>query len=134
MDDAFHFDGFCTESPSYSAMHLNQLREIPELLDGYSDPEGYEPGNGAAMKNLDPFRHFDRYRLALESMVRMLDPNLQEPVIGDSREGRSIEPVYAETLAAHYGQPLTPVWWKTHRGRRWRRKGRNTPSGIGTPI
>ena len=103
MDDAFHFDGFCTESPSYSAMHLNQLREIPELLDGYSDPEGYEPGTGAAMKNLDPFRHFDRYRLALESMVRMLDPNLQEPVIGDSREGRSIEPVYAETLAAHYG-------------------------------
>ena len=103
MEDAFHFDGFCTESPSYSSMHLNLLREIPELLDGYADPDGYEPETGAAIKNLDPFQHFDRYRLALESMVRMLDPNLQEPVIGDSGEGRTIDPIYAEILAAHYG-------------------------------
>ena len=103
MEDAFHFDGFCTESPSYSSMHLNQLQDIPELLNGYSDPDGYDPKTGAAIRSLDPFQHFDRYRLALESMVRMLDPNLEEPVIGDSREGRSIEPIYAEILAAHYG-------------------------------
>ena len=103
MEDAFHFDGFCTESPSYSSMHLNQLREIPELLNGYSDPEGYAPESGPVLKNLDPFQHFDRYRLALESMVRMLDPNLEEPVIGDSREGSSVDPIYAEVLAAHYG-------------------------------
>lgn len=103
MDDAFHFDGFCTESPSYSSMHLNQLREIPELLNGYSDPEGYVPKSGSVLKDLDPFQHFDRYRLALESMVRMLDPNLEEPVIGDSREGSSVDPIYAEVLAARYG-------------------------------
>ena len=103
LEDAFHFDGFCTESPAYSAMHLNLLRDIPELLAGYSDPDGYEPETGLPLKNLDPFQHFDRYRLALESMVRMLDPNLQDPVIGDSREGRSIDPIYAEILTAHYG-------------------------------
>ena len=103
LEDAFHFDGFCTESPGYSSMHLNLLRDIPELLTGYSDPEGYVPESGPRLEDLDPFQRFDRYRLALESMVRMLDPNLQDPVIGDSHDGQGIDPIHAEVLAAHYG-------------------------------
>ena len=84
-------------------MHLNLLRDIPELLTGYSDPEGYAPESGPRLDDLDPFRQFDRYRLALESMARMLDPNLQDPVIGDSHHGQGIDPIHAEVLAAHYG-------------------------------
>ena len=103
LGEAFHFDGFCTESPGYSSMHLNLLREIPEMLTGYSDPEGWAPESGPRLDNLDPFQRFDRYRLALESMARMLDPNLQDPVIGDSHHGQGIDPIHAEVLAAHYG-------------------------------
>lgn len=103
LEKSYHFDGFCEESPGYSNMHLNLMRDIPELLSGYSDPEGFVPERGERLKNLNPFRHFDRYRLALESMVRQLDPNLEYPVIGDSRKGSTIRPIYAEVLAAHYG-------------------------------
>ena len=101
LEKSYHFDGFCEETPGYSTMHLNLMREIPELLFGYSDPEDYK--GEPHLKDLNPFQHFDRYRLALESMVRQLDPNLQYPVIGDSRKGSTISPIYAEVLAAHYG-------------------------------
>jgi hypothetical protein len=103
LEEGYHFDGFCTESPSYSNMHLNLLREIPEFLSGYSDPEGYTPESGDPIQDLRPFEQFPRYRLALLSMIRMLDPNLEDPVIGDSRYGRRIQSIYAEVLAAHYG-------------------------------
>jgi len=103
MDEAFHVDGFCTESPSYSDMHLNVMRDIPEILKGYSDPEGYEPDEGLPLRDLDPFRQFDRYRLALESMVRMLGPDMCYPVIGDTHAGGGLNAIHAEILAAHYG-------------------------------
>ena len=103
MEEGFHFDGFCTESPSYSDMHLHLMREIPEILVGYSDPEGYRPREGTPLKNFDPFQHFDRYRLALESSVRMLDPNLHYPVIGDTHAGGGLSDIYAEILTDHYG-------------------------------
>lgn len=103
MEKGFHFDGFCTESPGYSGMHLRLLRDIPELLSGYSDPEGYRPASGEPIRDLHPFEQFPRYRLALLSMIRQLDPNLRYPVIGDSRVGSGIQPAYAEVLAAHYG-------------------------------
>ena len=133
LEEAFHFDGFCTESPGYSSMHLNLLREIPEMLTGYSDPEGWAPESGPRLEDLDPFQRFDRYRLALESMVRMLDPNLRDPVIGDSHDGQSIDPIHAEvwppTTAA-----ATPACWRRPRARPWRRRGRSTPCGTGTPV
>ncbi|MDA0746891.1 MAG: hypothetical protein O2954_10255, partial [bacterium] len=59
MEEGFHFDGFCKESPGYSNMHLNLMREIPELLLGYSDPEDYTPTTGERLDNLDPFQYFD---------------------------------------------------------------------------
>jgi len=104
MEKSFHFDGFCRESPSYSAMHLNLLRNIPEILAGYSDPPGYRPGAGDPLKNYDPFVESDRYRLALVSMVRMLDPANLFPVIGDTHYNTGIDPIYAEVLTAHYGE------------------------------
>ncbi len=103
MEGGFHFDGLCTESPSYSDMHLNVMREIPEVLMGYSDPEGYEPEEGEPLRDFNPFQHFDRYRLALESMVRILDPRMQYPVIGDTHAGERLHTIHAEILTDRYG-------------------------------
>lgn len=103
LDQAFHFDGFCVESPSYSSMHLGGLYEILDLLAGYSDPPGYEPPEGARFDALNPFEDLPRYRLALLSMVRMLRPDLKYPVIGDTHSGGGISSLWAEILADNYG-------------------------------
>jgi hypothetical protein len=103
MEDCFHLDGFCKESPSYSSMHLGLMQEIPEILRGYSDPEGYRPETGEPFRNLNPFEHVGRYRLALESMVRMLAPGKVYPVIGDTHAGGGLSSGYAEMLADRYG-------------------------------
>jgi len=102
MDKSFHFDGFCKESPSYSAMHLGLMRNIPEILRGYSDPEGYQPEEGERFDNLNPFEHVVRYRLALESMVRMLGPHKRYPCIGDTGHTAGLSPDYVEILADRY--------------------------------
>jgi hypothetical protein len=87
MEQCFHSDGFCVESPSYSSMHLSLMRDIPEILRGYSDPQSFQPERGERIDDLDPFVSLDRYRLALESMARMLAPERQYPVIGDTHFG-----------------------------------------------
>jgi len=103
MERCFHFDGFCKESPSYSSMHLNLMRNIPEVLRGYSDPKGYKPETGERIDNLNPFEDLPRYRLALESMVRMLAPGRRAPVIGDTHYKMRLSAIWAETLADRYG-------------------------------
>ncbi len=103
MAKSYHFDGCCWESPGYSSMHLRLMREIPVILQGYSDPEGFEPEEGARLVDFTPFQAFGRYRLALESMIRVLDPRMRVPVIGDTRDGQGMDAEYAEILAAHYG-------------------------------
>lgn len=103
MDRCFHFDGFCTESPSYSSMHLSLMRNIPEILRGYSDPPGYQPEKGKRIENLQPFDEIVCYRLALESMVRMLAPGRRYPVIGDTHYRARLSSVWAEILADRYG-------------------------------
>ncbi len=109
LSNCFHFDGFCTESPSYSGMHLGLMRNIPEIVAGYSDPQGYQPKEGPVFKDFDPFRELPRYRLALESMVKMLRPDLKYPVIGDTHSGSGLSPIYAEILAARYGDRYAPL-------------------------
>ncbi|MFO7945319.1 MAG: heparinase II/III family protein, partial [Armatimonadota bacterium] len=103
MDRCFHFDGFCKESPSYSSMHLGLMRNIPEILRGYSDPEGYEPEEGERLDNLDPFNDIPRYRRALESMVRMIAPNGRYPTIGDTHYRAGLSSIWVEILADRYG-------------------------------
>ncbi|MFP3904188.1 MAG: heparinase II/III family protein, partial [Armatimonadota bacterium] len=103
MDKCFHFDGFCKESPSYSSMHLGLMRNIPEILRGYSDPEGYQPDEGERIDNLDPFNDIPKYRLALESMVRMIAPNGRYPTIGDTHYRAGLSSIWVEILADRYG-------------------------------
>ncbi|MBN1291619.1 MAG: heparinase II/III family protein, partial [Candidatus Latescibacteria bacterium] len=109
MDHSFHFDGFCKETPSYSAMHLNLMQEIPEILMGYSDPPGYKPEKGEPLQNFNPFVSVDRYRLAQESMVRMLDPLNRYPVIGDTHYGGGLNAEYAEVLTDRYNDSYTEL-------------------------
>ena len=109
MDHSFHFDGFCKETPSYSAMHLNLMRNIPEILMGYSDPENFVPKDNKLLRDFNPFTGIDRYRLALESMVRMLDPSNRYPVIGDTHYGGGSSTIYAEILTDRYSQTYAPL-------------------------
>jgi hypothetical protein len=103
MERSFHFDGFCRESPSYSSMHLGLMEEIPDILAGYSDPEGYVDENGERFDDLDPHEDMPRYRLALLSMVRMLRPDNRYPIIGDTHYRAGLSSHWAEVLAANYG-------------------------------
>jgi hypothetical protein len=103
MEQCFHSDGFCVESPSYSSMHLSLMRDIPEILRGYSDPQDFQPERGERIDDLDPFVSLDRYRLALESMARMLAPERQYPVIGDTHFGAGLSVIWTEILADRYG-------------------------------
>ncbi len=103
MDEAFHFDGFCTESPSYSSMHLGLMRDIPDIVAGYSDPGDYQPEEGERLEDLDPFEDIPRYRLALLSMVKMIMPNRKYPVIGDTHYAGGLSSIWVEVLADHYG-------------------------------
>ncbi len=102
LEDCFHFDGFCKESPSYSDMHLGLMQNIPEILRGYSDPAGYQPPDGKVFRDLNPFESVVRYRLALESMARMVAPDRTYPVIGDTHAGGRIHASYAEILTDRY--------------------------------
>ncbi|MHB8902608.1 MAG: heparinase II/III domain-containing protein, partial [Thermoguttaceae bacterium] len=103
LQDCFHFDGFCKESPSYSSMHLGNMGNIPDLLSGYSDPPGYVPPTGQPWRDFDAYQHLARYRLALQSMAQMLRPDRLMPVIGDTHSGSGLSAQYAEILADHYG-------------------------------
>ncbi len=102
MNQCFHEDGFCMESPSYSGMHLSLMREIPEILRGYTDPAGYTDDNGKRFDNLQPFEYLTRYKLALASMVKMAAPGERVPVIGDTHHASSIAADYVEILTDRY--------------------------------
>jgi hypothetical protein len=103
LDECFHFDGFCKESPGYSNMHLSLMGEIPDLLCGYSDPPGYQPAEGSRLDRFDPYRHLTRYRLALEDMPRLLRPDRKYPVLGDTQDGTGLSTEFVEILADHCG-------------------------------
>ena len=102
LDECFHVDGFCRESPSYSSMHLSLMADIPLILRGYSDPPGYMPAKGPRLERFDPFRHLPRYGLALDSMMRMTAPGRRPPVLGDSHSTASLSAYHVEALAYWY--------------------------------
>ncbi|MBI3944785.1 MAG: heparinase II/III family protein [Armatimonadetes bacterium] len=113
MEQCFHFDGFCKESPAYSAHHLSNMHELPEILNGYSDPPGYQPAEGVRVENFDPFRE-SRYGLVLEGMARMLAPGRGMPIIADTFYNQTrISADYVEMLAdrcdPHYAGLLETV-------------------------
>lgn len=102
MADRYHHDGFYSESPGYAAHNYDNMRELPDLLLGYSDPAGYQPKSGERVENMNPYKT-GRVSLALQDMVRMLAPDNRMPIIGDTGYKHKLSPIYAEIMAARYG-------------------------------
>ena len=104
MDQRYHFDGFYAETPAYAITNFHTVRELPDLLLGYSDPPGYTPKEGPRIENLNPFAvgHFNR---AMLSMIRMLTPGNRLPVIGDTHYDTGADAAFLEVLAARLGGP-----------------------------
>lgn len=109
LEECFHPDGFCRESPGYSGMHLSLMADIPLVLRGYSDPPGYTPPDGRRLDAFDPFRHLPRYRLALESMLRMTAPDRRPPVLGDTHRSSGLSTAHAEVLTYWYDRRYAPL-------------------------
>ena len=97
------------ESPAYSSMHLGGMGDIPGLLSGYSDPPGYRSARGDRLDRFDPYRHLDRYRLALEGTElacgrQTLKARLPRASFEITKvEGRTVE--LAQPLSAELAQP-----------------------------
>ena len=98
LRDRYHFDGFYSESPAYAEHNLSNTRDLPDLLNGYSDPVGYEPDEGQRIDELDPFRT-GHYPMALKAMIRMLGPGHRLPVIGDTKYDTKTSVLCTEVLA-----------------------------------
>ncbi len=102
FDERYHFDGFYSESPGYAVHNFSNLRELPDIVHGYSDPPGYEPESGERLDDVNLFAT-GRVRLALESLVRMLAPGNRLPVIGNTGYDGRLSVLYADILAARAG-------------------------------
>ncbi|MDY0168458.1 MAG: heparinase II/III family protein [Thermoguttaceae bacterium] len=102
FNERYHFDGFYSESPGYAVHNFSNLRELPDIVHGYSDPPGYQPESGGRLDDVNLFAA-GRVRLALESLVRMLAPRNRLPAIGDTAYGSRLSVLYADILAARAG-------------------------------
>jgi hypothetical protein len=102
LEGRYHFDGFYSESPAYAVHNLSNTRELPDLLFGYTDPPGYQPEDGPRLIDHNPFAE-GRFRLALESLIRMLAPGNHLPVIGDTHHETRLDLLCADVLAARLG-------------------------------
>jgi hypothetical protein len=100
MDERYHFDGFYAETPAYANTNFHTVRELPDLLLGYPDPDG----NGT----LNPFAS-GHFNLAMLSMVRFLAPGNRLPVIGDTHSGTTVYSAFIDVLAARLGGPYSAL-------------------------
>ncbi|MCF6286803.1 MAG: heparinase II/III-family protein, partial [Candidatus Hydrogenedentes bacterium] len=70
-DASFLYDGFSTESPSYTNMYLSQLLIVPESLQGYTWPEDFSGRSGT----VDLYGQDAQLRLMYESVLDTLLPD-----------------------------------------------------------
>ncbi|MBI3945955.1 MAG: heparinase II/III family protein [Armatimonadetes bacterium] len=102
LAERYHADGFYTDTPHYGLFNFSQLRPLPDILLGYSDPPDYQPQEGPRLENLDPYR-MGRYQRVVEAPLRMLAPGNRLPVIADTAYDSPLRADYAELLAARFG-------------------------------
>ena len=117
MEKRYHFDGFYTETPSYSMHNYQNMWMLPELLDGYSDPPGYQPAEGKRIENLEIFGR-GQIGLAMLAMIRMLPPDYCLPNIGDTFYNSRLYSLFPEVLVKHYGNKYMGLL-ETLRGKGW---------------
>jgi len=80
-DASFNYDGFSTESPSYTNMYLAQLLIVPESLHGYVWPEGV-PGRSGTV---DLYGQDERLKLMYQSILDTILPNGEYLPLSDTR-------------------------------------------------
>ena len=80
-DASFLFDGFSTESPSYTNMYLAQLLIVPETLHGYTWPEGF-PGRSGTV---DLYAQDPQLRMMYRSVLDTLLPDGSYLPLSDTR-------------------------------------------------
>jgi hypothetical protein len=79
-DRSFGFDGFCHEAPSYNAMYLGELLQVPETLEGFRWPKGFRGRKGAV--NL--YRTDPMLRLMLRAEVDQMRPDSRYLPLSDT--------------------------------------------------
>lgn len=80
-DGSFLFDGFSSESPSYTAMYLQQLLIVPETLHGYAWPDTFAARSGT----VDLYAQDPMLRLMYRSVLDTLLPDGRFLPLSDTR-------------------------------------------------
>ncbi|MBL7648449.1 MAG: heparinase II/III family protein [Candidatus Hydrogenedentes bacterium] len=80
-DGSFLYDGFSSESPSYTGMYLDQLLIVPETLHGYAWPTGFSARGGV----VDLYQQDPRLRLMYRSVLDTLLPDGRYLPLSDTR-------------------------------------------------
>ena len=80
-DASFNYDGFSTESPSYTNMYLSQLLIVPESLHGYVWPDGVLGRSGT----VDLYGQDERLKLMYQSVLDTILPNGEYLPLSDTR-------------------------------------------------
>ncbi|WP_419663336.1 conserved uncharacterized protein, related to heparinase II/III [Desulfosarcina variabilis str. Montpellier] len=109
LEKRYHFDGFYGESPHYATHNFSNIRELLDLLYGYSDPPGYQPEEGKRLEKINPYK-MEQFQLALLSLIRPLAPRQLMPVIGDTRYDKNkVSTLYSEILADRLGEKYSAM-------------------------
>jgi hypothetical protein len=102
LEENFLEDGHWWEaSPSYAIMALNDFYQIPEVLQGYTDPLDYQGED--AFRDLDMKGH-PFIREIFTALGKIGLPNGTLPAINDSHVGAKIPKVLLEALYSWYGE------------------------------
>jgi hypothetical protein len=80
-DGSFLYDGFSSESPSYTGMYLDQLLIVPETLQGYTWPERFSGRQGT----VDLYQQDPQLRLMYQSILGTLLPDGRYLPLSDTR-------------------------------------------------
>lgn len=80
-DGSFLFDGFSSESPSYTGMYLDQLLIVPETLHGYAWPASFSARSGV----VDLYQQDPQLRLMYRSVLDTLLPDGRYLPLSDTR-------------------------------------------------
>ncbi len=102
LDERYQFDGFYTDTPGYGLYNFGQLRPLPDILLGYSDPPGYQPEDGPRIEDLNLYGG-GHYQLVVQAALRFLAPSLRLPVVADTKYDRKLDVDFVDFLAARLG-------------------------------
>jgi hypothetical protein len=107
LAERYQFDGFYTDTPGYGLYNFGQLRPLPDILLGYSDPTdvpagGGQPQFGDRLENLNLYT-VGQYELVILAHLRMLAPGNRMPIVADTVYDSELSVDFLDFLAARFG-------------------------------